>query len=58
MSNVKLVSGPFSIYVRTDSDDTIVEIEPALKKFTGEPLDQLISWLNSKFKSTEVFQLP
>lgn len=43
LSNVKM-----TVAVRINEDDKIVEAPPIVKRFTGQPLENLALWMNKK----------
>jgi len=43
LSNVKM-----TVAVETDEDDKIVEAAPIVRKFIGQPLEDLAMWMNKQ----------
>jgi len=50
MKEYQIDNGKFCGYIKIDNTGIIRDSMPAIRKFIGQPLENLISWTNQNFR--------
>lgn len=57
MQEFQIDSGKFCGYVQTDDNGIIIDSMPIIRKFIGQPLENLIGWINNKFRYCKLTEI-